>query len=200
MSDSLLHRIVAIPQIYNAAQFVAGARLVQKRLKQSTATLKNAHRVLDLGGGTGLHRELWSRESAYICLDSDPQKLQGFRARHEDGLAILGDATRVPMRDNTLDVVICTSVSHHIPDELFQQFVSEAMRVLKNDGHFVFLDAVWQPRRPVARLLWKYDRGSFPRSSKALRKVLSQHGTVIRAERFAVLHEYLLCVVTKSAL
>ena len=199
MLTSFLHRLVEVPQVYDLVQFLAGARLVQKRLRRAIAPYNNAPRVLDLGGGTGLHRELWSGESLYICLDNDPQKLQGFRARHNDSLAILGDATQLPLRDNSLNIVICTFVAHHITDELLHQFVQEAMRVLKGDGHFVFLDPLWEPRRPIARLLWKYDRGSFPRASKALRNVLSQHGTIVHAERFAVLHEYLLCVVAKSS-
>lgn len=190
--------MVAVPWVYEAVQIAAGARIVQRHLKATIEPLQNANRVLDLGGGTGLHRDLWRAECLYICLDNDETKLRGFQARHADGIAILGDATRTPIRSGSLDVVMCTFVSHHIEDDLLEQFIAEAMRMLKDDGHFVFVDALWRRSRGISRLLWKYDRGSNPRELQKLKSVLAKHGRIAQMRRFSVLHEYVLCIIEKS--
>lgn len=178
-------------------QIAAGARQVQHRLAAIIKPLQNADRVLDLGGGTGLHRDLWNAECAYICLDNDSQKLQGFRARHADGLAILGDATKTPIRSNSMDVVMCTFVAHHISDDLLDQFIGEAMRMLKDGGSLIFLDPLLVKRRAIGRLLWKYDRGSNPRTASQLRRVLLRHGKIQQSLTFSILHTYWLCVLVK---
>lgn len=198
MITALLHRLVAIPKVYDFVQRAAGFRVVQRHIKEAIQPLRGADRVLDLGGGTGLYRDLWRTDCLYICLDNDETKLRGFHECHSDGLGILGDATRAPIRSGSLDVVMCTFVSHHIGDALLEQFIAEAMRMLKDDGHFVFVDGTWRRSRRLSRILWKYDRGSNPRTPSKLREVLSGHGTIQRQKSFAVFHEYLLCIIAKS--
>lgn len=199
MGNSILHRIVAVPAIYNLCQFIAGAHFVQRHLRAAIEPLTGINRVLDLGGGTGLQRGLWRKECLYICLDNDQVKLQGFRAHNPSENAVLGDATQTPIRSGSMDIVLCACVSHHIEDESLSRFISEAMRVLKEDGHLVFVDALWRRSRGISRVLWKYDRGSHPRTATTLRQVLSRHGTIESAKRFAVLHDYLLCIVSKRS-
>jgi ubiquinone/menaquinone biosynthesis C-methylase UbiE len=51
---------------------------------------------------------------------------------------IQGDATKLPFKDNTFDVVWTQHVQMNIPDK--KKFYSEINRVLKTDGHFLFYD------------------------------------------------------------
>ncbi len=169
---------------------------MRRRLAAQIPSILHPHRVLDLGGGTGAVADYWPSTTQYICLDIDPLKLEGFRRRNPTGVALLADAIRVPIASASLDAVLCTAVSHHLPDALLPQMLREAARVLKPDGNFLFLDAVWNPRRPIGRLIWRYDRGSHPRTAATLQSHISSHLRITHWEQFSIHHEYVLCVAT----
>ena len=198
MLTGLLHRIVARPWVYDLAQTVVGAKTVRRRLAGRIEPLRSARLVLDIGGGTGSIGDLWSDSSKYICLDIDPLKLQGFSAKNPAGIALLADATRIPIADGTVDVVLCTNVTHHLTDGLLNRMIAESARVLKPTGKLVLSDAVWAPQRRVGRLIWRYDRGSFPRTAEVLRGVVSRHLKVEQWDQFAIWHEYFICIAGRS--
>lgn len=193
----ILHRIVANTWIYDHAQLLVGARQVHNHIAAQIAYLCSATVVLDLGGGTGTLRRLWPATRAYICLDIDLQKLRRFKRKYPDGIALLSDATHSPIRSGSVDVVLCMVVAHHVPDSLLIPLIGESGRVLKRTGRFIFMDAIWNPQRWIGRLLWKYDRGSYPRTGEVLLSTLSHHYTITRSERFSVFHEYILCIGTR---
>ena len=196
MLARILHDIAAHPRVYDQVQLLAGAEHTRRRLA-AIVTCTAAVSVLDLGGGTGLYRDLWPSASHYVCLDIDMIKLRGLLDKRLGSLALCADAAQVPLVSASVDVVMCTALSHHLPDWLLKQAASESARVLKGGGTFIFMDAVWQPGRPASRLLWKHDRGSYPRSADYLRTVLSDHYRLVHEEQYSVFHEYLLCVGAK---
>jgi SAM-dependent methyltransferase len=195
-----IHRLVSRPNVYNLVQRLVGASVVSTHLKEHIATLGPTGVVLDLGGGTGLYRELWPTEWRYICLDSDPEKLHGFVRRNPGDNMLLADVSAVPLPDHSLDAVLCTFVSHHLSDGVLEAFVDESARVLRPGGALIFVDAVWRPERIVSRLLWRYDRGAYPRTKDRLLTAISASFEIATVELFAVLHEYLLCVATTRLL
>jgi SAM-dependent methyltransferase len=194
----ILHRFVSIPWVYNQVQKLAGIEYVRKRLAAQIAQLDDVTTILDLGGGTGLNRDLWSPDSIYLCLDIDRVKLQGFLQNQPDGIALLADGSQIPLKANSLDIVICISVLHHLSDPLITGMIHESARVLKSSGRFILLDPVWAPARPLGRLLWKYDRGSDPRSAESLLNLISTQYKIDHKESFSVFHEYFLCVASKK--
>lgn len=191
---ALLHRVASHPAAYNRIQRLAGAGAIRRRLEAVIATLGQSGTVLDLGGGTGLYRDLWPVGWRYLCLDNDPEKLRGFfqhHARTGDG-ALLADIGAVPLDDGSVDVVLCSAVSHHLSDDLFATFVAECARLLRPGGALIFLDAVWRSERVISSLLWRYDRGSAPRTASRLTAALSTAFAIDQATSFAIMHEYLL--------
>jgi SAM-dependent methyltransferase len=192
MITNFVHRLVANPRVYDAVQHWVGAESVQQRIGVQARKISSTGIVLDLGGGTGLARRHWPAESTYICLDVDPAKLQAFARRRAGGNALLADATRIPIRTGSVDVVVCVNVTHHLNDQLFDILIAESHRVLKNSGEVLFVDAVWAPSRWKGRLLWKYDRGSHPRPVEAIDAALTQHFDCLGQEHVAVIHEYVL--------
>ncbi|MGH7214997.1 MAG: class I SAM-dependent methyltransferase [Tepidisphaeraceae bacterium] len=195
MLRDLLHKLVSHPAVYDAVQRAAGAKAIARWLAAHTGEQRGSRVVLDLGGGTGLHRALWPAAELYVCLDLDEQKLSGFRARHPRDAAVQGDAGAIPLASGCADAVFCSNMSHHLDDRVLSCMMAEAARVLKPDvGRLVFVDAVWAPRRLVGRLLWRYDRGSHPRTADHLRQTIAQHFRVARWERMAIFHEYVLCI------
>lgn len=199
MIRSLLHQIVARPWVYDTAQTIVGAKKVRARLAARIAPVRNARLVLDIGGGTGSVGELWSDSSRYICLDIDPQKLEGFTAKNPTGIALLGDATRIPVAAGAVDIVLCTNVTHHLPDEALSLMMTECARVLAPGGKLILSDAIWAPQRRVGRMIWHYDRGSFPRTAEVLRNAVSAQLNIQSWDQFAIWHEYFICVASRKA-
>ena len=103
--------------------------------------------VLELGPGPGLTTDWLSRHCDHItCLELDPNAAHALRERTSNGNVTveLGDASRMPFRDNLFAVVISCTMLHHIPSSALQDRVfCEAFRVLKPEGLFVGTDSTW---------------------------------------------------------
>lgn len=197
MLKAILHQAVAVPQVYDLIQNLAGAGRIAARLAPRLLRTAPKAVIVDVGGGTGAFRHLCPFESTYLCLDIDRAKLRGHVRKHRKGGAILSDATRAPIQSESADLVLCTFVSHHLREEELTQVISESRRILKRTGTYIFMDAIWQPARWLGRLLWKFDRGANPRSAEALQSAISHHFTLTETERFAIYHEYVLYVGAK---
>lgn len=196
----LLHILAASPWMYELMQFLVGGWIVRYRLARQIGLLPAPSLIVDMGGGTGIYRELWPQSARYFCFDLDKRKLEGFRGRHSSGAPILADASQTPLKGSQADIVLCTSVSHHLPDETWNQLLCESSRILKPGGIFILVDAVWAPQRWIGRIIWRLDRGSFPHTGEALRAALSDQFEVITWDRFAVLHEYVIGVAISKTL
>ena len=185
----ILHRLAARPRVYDLVQYLSRKnrvlRLIQPAL-ESTAF----RTVLDVGAGTGSIASFLPTSARYIWLDRDPNKLAGYGGK-SDGDAVLGDGTRLGIRSKAVDDVVCSCISHHLDDEQLESLCAELSRVARN--RLFFLDAVRSPS-PVARLLWKYDRGAHPRSDAALLTVLGRYFDIGTITRFRVFHSYLFVV------
>ena len=183
----LLASLVALPLVYDLVQRLAGAASLARRVRPVLANASGAV-VLDAGAGTGNLEVLLTQPAAYIWLDSDAQKLSGFRAK-STAPAVLGDATRIPFADNSVDWVLSVAVSHHLDDEGFARMLEELRRVARQ--RLFFLDAVTSPAF-TSRMLWRYDRGRYPRGANVLRRELAARFSILSAEEFTILHRYLL--------
>lgn len=202
MLTRLLHKIVADPRVYDLVQWSVGATAVRRRIARETAraarSLSTGSITLDIGGGTGAVADHLAAAGRYVCLDIDWQKLDGFRRRNPAGIGIQADAACIPLADASVDLVLCNSVTHHLPEGVLQQMIAEAARVLKPTGTFILTDAVWKPTRWPGRLLWHYDRGSFPRPATYLKDALTAHLDVKQWHHFRVWHEYVIAVSVPS--
>jgi ubiquinone/menaquinone biosynthesis C-methylase UbiE len=185
----LLHRLASHPWVYDRIQTIAGHRQVLDRLSQAIVPLRPKI-VLDIGGGTGNVRGLLAADCRYICLDLEMPKLMGFRSKLPGGLAVLGDATSMPIAHRSVDMVICKLVTHHLTDSMLAQALDESRRVLPPGGYMMLLDAVLNQQRSTGRILWRLDRGSHPRTEDQLRGNLRDRFKIIHWEKFSIYHEY----------
>jgi SAM-dependent methyltransferase len=193
-----LHGAASHPAVYDMIQRLAGSDAVNRRFQSHFRGLLPAGWLIDLGGGTGFPMG-GAAGRRYVCVDIDPAKLKGFQKNHPASLAVLGDVEHVPIASRSADLVICKAVAHHITDDALPGLFAEAARILKPDGSFAFCDAISAPQRWRSRLLWKYDRGSFPRSEQSLRREFERHFVTSDWERFEYHHAYAVGVGTPIA-
>ena len=100
-------------------------------------------RVLDLACGSGLHSLAWAERGARVTgIDFDHDLLVASHERLRCGTPaapapgwVRGDATTLPLRDASFDVVFCNSLLEHVPK--WRHVVAEASRVLRPGGLFV---------------------------------------------------------------
>jgi ubiquinone/menaquinone biosynthesis C-methylase UbiE len=193
----LAHRIASHPWVYDKIQRAAGVSRVYAKLAPLLLSGSENQLVLDIGGGTGTLKNHCSPSHRYVCLDIEWKKLQGFRGKFPKGLGIWGDAANLPISSGSVDTVICMFVAHHLDDELLPRVLSEVERTLRAGGRVILLDPVMDMRRIAGRILWKLDRGSFPRTPAILKSVLEQRFALVHWDQFAVWHGYILGVGRK---
>ena len=151
--------------------------------------------MVDAGGGTGLSRDIWPADCDYVNLDSAPEKLAAFNRKGLRGRAVLGDITALDMEPGSVDYVFIKAVAHHLDDVNLDSFLECSLRVLKPTGRLVFYDPVYLADRFLSRVLWRYDRGSFPRRAGVVLEILNRHFMPTRDEIVrGLFHTYLFYI------
>jgi ubiquinone/menaquinone biosynthesis C-methylase UbiE len=124
--------------------------------------LTSGDRILDIGCGSGRHcgAALQFKELYIVGGDRNPTELHAAEDRlrwladnglHKGGswTWVTTDALRLPFAKQSFDLVICSEVLEHVPQD--RQFFNELLRVLKPDRNLV----VSVPRAWPERLCWR---------------------------------------------
>lgn len=124
-------------------------------------------RLLDLGCGGGRHAfEAARRGARVVAMDTDRGELDRVTATFAamaqageipagaSGLAVAGDATRIPFPDGSFDTVIAAEVLEHLPAD--QAAMNEIARILRPGGLAAVTVPAWLPERVCWRLSDEY--------------------------------------------
>jgi ubiquinone/menaquinone biosynthesis C-methylase UbiE len=190
MLRELLGKVVANPWVYDAVQKMAGREENYRRLQPLLARAKGEI-LLEAGAGTGEIKRILDPTTRYLWLDNDVQKLAGFQSKNKNQLAVLADGTCIPLADRSVQSVLTSAVTHHMQDHELDLFLAELARVCRQQ--LVFLDALDDPSSLVSNLMWRYDRGSWPRTYENLLSKVRQYFELEMIQRYKIYHEYLLC-------
>jgi SAM-dependent methyltransferase len=193
-----LHRVAENGWVYDRIQDLAGSRIVYGHLAEHLPSAPNRGLLLDVGGGTGRTSRIISDGWRYVCLDLERSKLVQFRRVNSRGLPLQADATKMPIASGVVDLVVCVAVSHHLSEAMLEEMLAEVHRILRQDGKFIFLDAILQPSRWCGLLLWRLDRGAHPRKGEQLKAAIAKRFRITVAQQFSVYHEYLLLACSPS--
>jgi len=119
----------------------------------SDLELGTVERALDVGAGTGELTRILREETAgeVIALDADVGLLG-----HTTGPRIAGDATRLPLGTDSVDLVVCQALLVNLPDpvEAIQEFTrvsSERVAVIEPDNSAVSVDSTVDAESELAR-------------------------------------------------
>lgn len=97
-------------------------------------------RILDLGCGPGSLWSYWSRlptPGQLVGVDLSDGMIAEARKAHPDGRFVVARAHDLPFPSGSFDVVIASSVLHHIPDEHLDGALREIVRVMDEHGRLV---------------------------------------------------------------
>ena len=168
-----LYHLVRVPAIYRLAQKVLapGARKATDRLMANIAPDRFPPDALLLDVGCGPESRL-ARHAGRAVLGIDVS-LTTIRGVAEAGsLAVVGDAARIPCRNDAAQEVWCFGLIHHLSDAAARATIDELLRVCDPSGRVIVFDAVLPRKpslRPLAYLLRRLDRGRFVRDESTLR-------------------------------
>ena len=128
--------------------------------------IKTGCRILDIGCGSGRHTSAAYGFKHTVTIGADLSRDALVEARDrlrfhdqlgENGGGVWGltmaDASTLPFKDDFFDLVICSEVLEHIPED--QAAASEIIRVLKTGHHLV----VSVPRFLPERICWALSSG-----------------------------------------
>jgi ubiquinone/menaquinone biosynthesis C-methylase UbiE len=92
-----------------------------------------------LDAWTGRFAEFLARRGHQVIgVDSSPDMLAHARRRVPDGEFHLGALDRLPLADDSADVIVCALALVHVPD--LQRVLAEFARVLRPGGDLVISD------------------------------------------------------------
>ncbi|MFL7793692.1 MAG: class I SAM-dependent methyltransferase [Anaerolineae bacterium] len=98
--------------------------------------------VLDIGCGTGTHLGIYRQAGCNVYgIDLSPAMLKVAQAKlaGQAGLG-QGDGSRMPIADESFDLITAMFALHAMPASPRRQIISEAKRVMRKDGRFLVID------------------------------------------------------------
>lgn len=164
-----LRSILSLPIVYNAFQYLMGAKKGKKFFVLNYMKPSNGDNILDIGCGPAEilnylpEVNYWGFDISEIYIAKAKSKFQRFGTFCCKNLTVQ-DLGNLP----EFDIVIATGVLHHLDDVEAKKLVCLAYKALKPGGRFVTVDPCLQKgQNPVARFLIKLDRGQNVRNHKA---------------------------------
>lgn len=116
-------------RVYDLVMPAADAAALEPGVDHATRAVE---RVVDLGGGTGRAVRALPVPDPLVV---DAAGEMCARARERGLTAVRGDATRLPLADDSVDAVLVVDALHHFPDH--PTVLEEATRALRPGGVLV---------------------------------------------------------------
>jgi len=112
--------------------------LIDSEARLAASRLSERHLVLDAGAGESRHKEYFHR-TRYIALDTG----YGDSEWDYSGLDICGDLGNIPLRNCSVDCILCMVVLEHTQNP--RQVLKEFGRILKPEGTlFMVVPFLWE--------------------------------------------------------
>ncbi|WP_106745528.1 class I SAM-dependent methyltransferase [Yoonia maritima] len=122
-----------------------------KELVSLNFGVTNRPNLLDVGCGVGaLHPYIESTFEKIIGIDVSSASIIEAAKNHPQHSYLHYDGQRLPFDDNTFDMTLAVCVMHHVPKELWENFLAEKSRVTRPGGVVCLIEH--NPVNPATRL------------------------------------------------
>ncbi len=123
-------RTRAMADVARSNRLFGGTRAVVTTVAALRAQLPPNAIILDVGTGTGdIAAALRRQFPGFRCFGLDMSDSLLRVARNDLDALLAGDARRLPLRDRSVDLVICSQVLHHFETADAEQLIAELDRV-----------------------------------------------------------------------
>lgn len=172
-----IRSILSLPQGYDLLQKIMGGDSLQRRLVADTIRPLANETILDIGCGTANIAKFLPQDTTYIGFDISEQYIRQCRKRFPHRgpfFARIFTAAELPALPR-FDIVIATSLLHHLDDAEAVELFRLTRKALKPGGRFVTMDpCLTTPQNPIARFLIERDRGLNVRRPAAYEELARQ--------------------------
>ena len=182
MNDTVV-RLLEQPRVYLAWQrpFVA-TKLAPLWRHTDRSTVR---RVLDVGCGPGTNADEFIGLD-YVGVDINPAYIEHARQRHDLRFEVADVRTDPIDGRGTYDLVLLNSLLHHLDDAAARSLLADLVSFVSDDGHLHVIELELPAERGLPRRLAQSDRGDYPRSLDAWRRLLTEHYDEVAFDPFAV--------------
>lgn len=180
----MLYRLIGFPVVYQLIRWIFNADRIRPILLSGVG-YQPGMRVLDIGCGTGELSECFQPED-YVGIDFSEAYIEAARGRYKGEFHAM-DAADIDRLGSSFDRAFMNGVFHHLPDEKVEATLSALTHILKPEGLFLVLEAVWPSRRwdlPGYFFRW-LDRGKYVRSASEWKTLL---GATWQIESVRLIH------------
>lgn len=183
MATPSIFRILEMPWVFRLSQKLGKPTLdLYEGQVRDNVSPRPEERVLEIGCGFGAHRKLFNCQYLGTDINSRYIELANQRnAQPRNGADFQAmDCTRLTLPDQSFDQVVSIATFHHLSDEQVTLALQEAFRVLKSGGKAHIIDPVFpvDGSHGIKHLLFRMDRGQFPRTLAQHEALLSRCGSI----------------------
>lgn len=179
LARETFYRLLAHPLIFDIKQrlVTANYRGMRQAFSESLS-FKNCHglRILDVGCGTGLciDRLFSARHSFVVGVDLNVAYTQWARRLYPQVHFIAGSADQLPFSEHSFDLVILSSVLHHLPDPVSMALFDNLRRVTARSATVLLSEPMWSEDQ-LSNCLVGWDRGKYVKTKDGWLELVSGH-------------------------
>jgi len=130
----IIDYIFSYPGVSNFLRSIVELGFVETK-KAVRKELDGNKKTLDIGCGGGTFSVLFKD---YTGIDIDPKFIEYARKKREGEFYVM-DARDIKFKDNFFDNILVISLLHHLDDKAFLKVISEAKRVLRENGQILVI-------------------------------------------------------------
>src|SRR6476619_6343476 len=134
VSPEVMERAMA--DVEHANKLLGGTRAALRELEPAIGELPKCATLLDVGTGTAdipeAARLLAAKRGVTLrTIGFDLSQVLVDRYRRRNDSVVRGNALKLPFRDRSIDIVMCSQVLHHFPEPEAKKLIAEMNRVAR---------------------------------------------------------------------
>lgn len=185
------------PYIFRLQQKINNYNIVENEFKNYLRGKNN--NILEIGCSTGnLARQIINMDdNSYYGVDISKKYIDMASKSSPQGKFLQMDARKLNFNNEFFDIVMLSSVLHHIDDDVGKGCFKEVYRVLKKKGVVIIAEPIVNPKSFISIILCKLDRGHFIRTTNEY-KILFKNFVIKTANHFKFGGHYFCSFVLKK--